>query len=216
VFCFETLSVIFNKKMMRPTMSKRIRAFILVFLASSCGSGYSSAPDRLDNACSIIRERPEYLKAFRATERHWGVPIHVQLATIYHESRFISNARPPYRYFLGIIPPGPQSSPSRYSQAPDGTWDDCQRRTGNRWARRDRMRHASDFMGWYMTKSRDLLNISLHDARNQYLAYHEGHTGFRRGSHNNKQWLLRKSHDVQSRADLYQRQLAGCIGEHFA
>ena len=191
-------------------MSRSLRAMLLILMLASCGGGYNSAPRNLDNACSIVGERPEYLRAFRATERHWGVPVHVQMATIYHESRFVGDARPPYRYTLGIIPMGRQSSAFGYSQALDGTWDEYRRETGNRGAKRDRIRDASDFMGWYMAETRERLGIPLSDARNQYLAYHEGRTGYARGSYNSKSWLLRVSSNVQSRANMYENQLSNC------
>ena len=69
---------------------------------------------------------------------------------------------------------------------------------------------AADFMGWYMNVTREKNGISLYDARNQYLAYHEGHTGYARGSHNRKSWLLNVANRVDARADLYQAQLATC------
>ena len=104
-------------------MSRVIGAMILLLIVASCGGGSGSPPRNLDNACSIIKQRPEYLKAFRATERKWGVPMHVQMATIYQESRFRSDARTPHRFALGVIPLGRQSSAYGYSQALDGTWD---------------------------------------------------------------------------------------------
>ena len=197
-------------------MNKLFFVILLLFLLTSCGGGYKVEPERLNNACSIVRERPEYLRAFRETERRWGVPVHVQMATMYQESKFVSNARPPYRYVLGIIPMGRQSTAFGYSQALDGTWDEYRAKTRNRWARRDRIDDAADFMGWYMSASNRSLNIPLTDARNQYLAYHEGRTGYRRGSHRKKDWLLRVSSNVQSRASMYQQQLVRCNVERFA
>ncbi|TNF61163.1 MAG: lytic transglycosylase [Rhodobacteraceae bacterium] len=191
-------------------MNRAARTLLLVLFLASCGGGYNSAPRDMNNACSIVTQRPEYLRAFKATERRWGVPVHVQMATIYHESRFVSDARPPHRYALGIIPMGRMSSAFGYSQALDGTWDEYRREAGRGGARRDRIRDASDFMGWYMAGSRDRLGISLTDARNQYLAYHEGRTGYARGSHNQKSWLLRVSGQVQERANMYEGQLANC------
>jgi hypothetical protein len=182
----------------------------LVFLASCGGIGNNTAPRNLDNACSILSQRPEYGRAFRATERRWGVPVHVQMATIYQESKFISRAKTPYRFALGIIPMGRQSSAYGYAQALDGTWDDYRRSTGRWAARRDRIRDASDFMGWYMNESRKRNGIALNDARNQYLAYHEGQTGYRRGTHNRKSWLLRIAGEVEARSYMYQGQLARC------
>jgi hypothetical protein len=164
----------------------------------------------LDDACAILRAKPEYKRAFRATERRWGVPVHVQMATIHQESKFVSDARTPFRYVLGVIPMGRQSSAFGYSQALDGTWDEYLEDTGNRRARRDNIRDATDFMGWYMNASKERLNIPLTDARNQYLAYHEGRTGYARASYNAKPWLLRVSANVEERSQMYKSQLRRC------
>ena len=191
-------------------MSRLFRALALVLLAASCGGGSGTAPRQLDNACSILAERPGYLNAFRATERKYGVPVHVQMATIYQESKFVSDARTPYRYAAGVIPLGRQSSAYGYSQALDGTWDEYLDETGRRVARRDRIRDATDFMGWYMLETQDRLGISVTDARNQYLAYHEGRSGYSRGSYNGKPWLVRVAGEVDQRANMYAMQLRSC------
>jgi hypothetical protein len=187
---------------------------LLVFAASvlaACGSGGSfSAPRNLDNACLLAEERPHYFRAMERTERRWGVPVPVQMATFYQESRFVGDARPPHVYRLGIIPMGRMSSAYGYSQALDGTWEEYQQETGNRRARRTNIEDASDFMGWYMTHTVQRNGIPLTDARNQYLAYHEGHAGFRRGSYNAKPWLLRVADGVASRAQTYEIQLIAC------
>jgi hypothetical protein len=178
---------------------------------AACGGGSSNtAPRNLDDACSILEQRSGYLRAFQATERKWGVPVSVQMATIYQESKFVSKARPPQRYALGVIPVGRQSSALGYSQALDGTWDEYMREAGRRGARRNDIRDASDFMGWYMRKTVERNGIPLTDARNQYLAYHEGHTGYARGSYQRKPWLMRVSNEVAARAYVYDRQLATC------
>ncbi|MDO6586166.1 lytic transglycosylase [Salipiger sp. 1_MG-2023] len=193
-------------------MSRWLRALVLVLLAASCGGGggNGTAPRDLENACAILNERPHYARAFRAAERKWGVPVHVQMATIYQESKFISDARTPFRYALGVIPYGRQSSAFGYSQALDGTWDEYLEDTGQRRARRDDIRDAVDFMGWYMSGTNASLGISKYDARNQYLAYHEGRTGYKRGTYNSKAWLVRVADDVGKRALVYQVQLATC------
>ncbi len=195
-------------------MSRQLRAVLLMLLVAACGrsGGYGESPRQMDDACAILKERPQYSRAFRAAERRWGVPTHVQMATIYQESKFDSDARTPYRYSLGIIPMGRQSSAFGYSQALDGTWDEYVAQTGSRRARRDNIHDATDFMGWYMSKSRDELGIQMYDARNHYLAYHEGRTGFRRGSYNDKAWLVRVAGTVESRAATYQAQLRSCGG----
>ena len=184
----------------------------IVMLVASCGGGGGSfkAPRDLDNACAITSERPAYLRAMRDTQRRWGIPIAVQMAAIHQESKFIGDARTPHQYALGIIPIGRQSSAFGYSQALDGTWEEYLRETGKRRARRDDIRDATDFMGWYMHGSTQRLGISKQDAASQYLAYHEGRTGFANGSYRAKSWLMAVAGKVQARAEMYQAQLISC------
>ena len=52
--------------------------------------------------------------------------------------------------------------------------------------------------------------VPLHDAYNQYLAYHEGKAGYARGSYRGKSWLPPVARDVQAWATLYQQQLQAC------
>ncbi|KUJ79032.1 lytic transglycosylase [Ruegeria profundi] len=191
-------------------MSRILIVLFGVLLLASCGGGSKQPPSKLNDACSIARERPEFIKAFKNTERKWGIPVHVQMATIYQESRYRHDARTPHQYVLGVIPMGRQSSAYGFSQALDGTWEQYQKETGKRRAKRDRIRDASDFIGWYMNKSYTRNGIHPSDTRNQYLAYHEGHSGYARGSHYSKTWLLNVANDVDARAKLYQAQLAGC------
>ncbi|RVT82131.1 lytic transglycosylase [Rhodobacteraceae bacterium CCMM004] len=191
-------------------MSRLLRALVLCMFVASCGSSQHEAPRNLDNACSIVDQRPKYLRAMRQTERRWGIPIAVQMATIHQESKFIGNARTPFRYSLGVIPMGRQSSAYGYSQALDGTWDEYREQTGKRRAKRDRIQDATDFMGWYMDATTRRLGISKSDARNQYLAYHEGRSGYARGSYNAKPWLLTVADKVAARAVLYDAQLRSC------
>jgi hypothetical protein len=97
---------------------------------------------------------------------------------------------------------GRQSSAFGYSQALDRTWEEYQAETGNRRARRDDINDATDFIGWYTNKSRERNGIPLTDARNQYLAYHEGHNGFARASYNAKPWLLGSPTGRGARGDV--------------
>ena len=191
-------------------MSRILFVLLGVLLLASCGGGSKQPPSRLNDACSIAREKPDYIKAFKKTERKWGVPVHVQMATIYQESRYRHDARTPHRYVLGVIPMGRQSSAFGYSQALDATWKEYQRDTGKRRAQRDDIADATDFMGWYMNNSRDRIGIPLDDARNQYLAYHDGQTGYLRGTYKSKAWLLVVADKVAACAAMYERQLARC------
>ncbi|MCZ8334393.1 MAG: lytic transglycosylase [Rhodobacteraceae bacterium] len=191
-------------------MSRLLRASILLMLLASCGGGNYSAPRNLDNACALAAERPQYFRAMKNTERRWGIPIHVQMATFHQESKFIGNARTPHRYALGIIPMGRQSSAYGYSQALDGTWEEYEDAVGRWGARRDRIDDAADFMGWYMDISTQRLGISKWDAQAQYLAYHEGRTGYANQSYLGKPWLMDVSAKVAERAEMYRAQLTSC------
>lgn len=190
-------------------MNRFLRLAVLLALVS-CGGGNYSAPRDLDDACSIVRQHPNYLRAMKRTERRWGIPVHVQMATIYQESKFIGNARTPFRYALGVIPVGRQSSAYGYSQALDDTWDEYRRSAGRFGAKRDKIEDATDFMGWYMDETSRSLGVARHDAEAQYLAYHEGRSGFARGSYNEKSWLVRIADEVGSRSEMYRDQLVRC------
>lgn len=192
-------------------MSRVSRASILLLFLASCGGGNFSAPRNLDDACSVIKQRPQYLRAMRATQSKWGVPISVQMAILYQESKFIGNARTPHQYALGVIPMGRQSSAYGYAQALDSTWDDYKKDQRKRGARRDNIRDATDFMGWYIDQTASDLGISKADAENQYLAYHEGRRGYANQSYLSKGWLVDVAARVGSRAQMYREQLRRCL-----
>ncbi|MBL4807784.1 MAG: lytic transglycosylase, partial [Rhodobacteraceae bacterium] len=102
------------------------------------------------------------------------------------------------------------SSAYGFSQALDGTWGDYQDRTGNSRARRHNFRDATDFIGWYMSHSNRRNGIAMDDAYNHYLAYHEGHAGYSRGTYREKDWLTNVARQVQNRANRYEAQLVDC------
>ncbi|APX89728.1 lytic transglycosylase [Brevirhabdus pacifica] len=190
-------------------MSRLIALSAFLFLAACSGSGYSP-PRNLDNACEIVRERPAYLKAMKKTQRKWGVPVATQMAVIYQESKFIGDARTPHKYALGVIPMGRQSSAYGYAQALDGTWDEYLASEGGWRAKRHKIEDATDFIGWYFSKTAERNGVALNDTRNQYLAYHEGRTGYARGSYRSKPWLMTVSDKLQDRAVRYHMQLLSC------
>ncbi len=192
------------------SLTRLLAAVALLGALASCGGRSYDPPRNLDDACALAGERPEYLRAMRTTERRWNVPVPVQMAIIHAESRFRGDARTPHRYALGVIPMGRQSSAYGYSQALDGTWEEYQTATRNRRAERDDIRDASDFIGWYASEARRLNGIQPSDARNLYLAYHEGNAGFARGSYRNQTWLVTVANRVGERAVMYDAQLRAC------
>jgi len=142
-------------------------------------------PAQPENLCQIFREKPEWHKAALKMNEKWGTPIQVVMAMMYQESSFVHDAQPPMQYFL-FIPTGRASSAYGYAQVKDETWADYQRETGNGWSDRDDFADAIDFMGWYTHKAQRLNGTSKWDAYGQYLNYHEGWGGYRRGSYRSK------------------------------
>ncbi len=178
---------------------------------AACSSTPSGPPRDQTNICGILGEREDWGDALSDAEHKWGAPPHVVMAIIWKESSFRSDAKTPKKYtFFGLVPNGRVSTAYGYSQALDGTWGWYQDETGNGWASREDFDDSVDFIGWYMTKTRRANGLSMTDAYSQYLAYHEGHTGFKRGTWKQKAWLKKAASRVTRRAQDYERQLSGC------
>ncbi len=184
-----------------------------VILAALILSGCaSSPPQNQSNICSIFREHDHWYDDAKATQKKWGTPIPVLMAFVKQESAFVHDARPPRKYALGFIPWGRLSSAYGYSQALNGSWDDYEKATGNS-GYRTNFGDSLDFMGWYMDQTRRELGISKKDAYRQYLAYHEGWGGYRRGTYKRKSTLLRIARKVSNEANKYTQQLKRCKRE---
>jgi hypothetical protein len=178
-----------------------------VALVLSCAN---RPPRNISDSCAIFDEKDGWYAGAMDSFETWGVPVHVQLAIIYQESRFVHDAKPPRRKLLWVIPWTRPSSAYGYGQIKDSTWDWYRDSTGNRWADRDDFDDVVDFIGWYGARSQRTLGISKWDAYNQYLAYHEGHGGYRRKTYRNKDWLIQVAREVDRRAKSYSVQLAQC------
>lgn len=179
---------------------------VVTLLLSGC---VSAPPRQTENVCKVFDEYPEWYDYAKASENKWGTPVHIQMAFVHQESRFVGNARPPMDWFL-FIPLGRASSAQGYAQIQDPAWSDYTRETGGWLKSRDDIEDALDFIGWYNRTSRDRLGISLWDPKNLYLAYHEGHGGYSRGSHRNKPKLLAVADKVDRRARDFGAQLKSC------
>jgi hypothetical protein len=183
---------------------------LLLLLGATLSACLSTAPHQASNVCSIFQDQRAWFRAAEQSQRRWDIPVGVSMAFIYQESGFRSRARPARTRILGVIP-GPRPSDAfGYAQALDSTWDDYRESTGNRLARRSNFAHAVDFVGWYNANSVRRNGIARDDARNLYLAYHEGNTGFARGSYADKPWLLEIADRVQRNAQRYQGQYEAC------
>jgi len=185
----------------------------LLHLGLLWGCAAPSPPKRLDNICEIFRENRDWYEDAQNSYKRWGIPIPVMMAILHHESRYVSDAKPPRTTCLWIFPGPRPSSAYGYAQAKDETWEEYKESTGNSWADRDDFEDAIDFVGWYSYLSHKKCYIPKNDAYNLYLAYHEGRGGFNRKTYQKKAWLLRVAKRVQTTASQYKSQLAACEGE---
>ena len=183
---------------------KRInRIFLILSLLSFYAC--SSIPSNTADGCSIFSERYLWYKFAKKTEKKWGTPIYIQLAIIRMESDFDWLARPERQKIFKVIPYKRPSSSLGYSQAVKGTWKQYKKETGNKLASRILFKDSVDFIGWYTTKSSQILKISKKDAFKQYLAYHEGWGNFKHYKKNKKVIGLAKKVERQSK--IYRKQL---------
>ena len=167
-------------------------------------------PDDVDNLCAIFDDKGGWYDDARDAEKRWGTPVPVAMAILHQESRFVAKAKPPRKRYLGIIP-GPRPSDSYgYSQALKSTWESYERSAGRYGADRDDFADAIDFVGWYNHQSQRRNGIARDDAYRLYLAYHEGHGGYERGTYRSKDWLQGVARKVADRSVRYGRQLDGC------
>ncbi|MFT2091306.1 hypothetical protein [Paraglaciecola sp. 2405UD69-4] len=199
----------FTKKLF--LLRKIIACLLIVFLLGGCAN---SPPKNISNICDIFFEKRDWFDVATDMKEKWGVPIHVPMSMMYQESSFKAKARPPKDYiFFGLIPWGRVSSAYGYSQAKTPTWDDYKRETKNSWADRTDFGDAMDFMGWFISKTHKVNGISKWNAELQYINYHEGWGGYRRGSYHQKPWLNKVAKTVASRSLRYATQLKGCEEE---
>ena len=186
---------------------KRInRIFLILSLLSF--SACSSIPSNTADGCSIFSERYLWYKFAKKTEKKWGTPIYIQLAIIRMESDFDWLARPERQKIFKVIPYKRPSSSLGYSQAVKGTWKQYKEETGNKLASRILFKDSVDFIGWYTSKSSQILKISKKDAFKQYLAYHEGWGNYKYYKKNKKVIGLAKK--VEKQSNIYKNQLLKC------
>ena len=126
-------------------------ALLLALLAAGCAP---SVPDRQQDICAIFQQNRDWYDYAKDAEDEWGVPASILMAFVHQESSFRSDARPPRKYVLWIIPWGRVSSAKGYAQAQDPAWSDYTDERGSFFRSRSDMEDALDFIGWY--KPRDL------------------------------------------------------------
>ncbi|MFL2510071.1 MAG: transglycosylase SLT domain-containing protein [Alphaproteobacteria bacterium] len=183
-----------------------LSSILLIFIVAC------SSIDNVNTAdsCIIFEEKKSWYKSTKNSYTKWGTPISLQLAIINQESSFKQFAKPKRKRLLGLIPGSRPSSAFGYAQVTNPTWDWYKNRTGNSNASRANFKDITDFIGWYTTQTENILGISKNDYYNQYLAYHEGHNGWKNKSYNSKKWLIDVAKNVERKTNIYNNQLKKC------
>ena len=188
-----------------------IQGWFFLLLVSTLISGCTSNPPKdMDNICEIFEQNRSWYKASVKSKRKWGAPIHVPMAIMYQESSFRANAKPPRKKILGVIPGRRPSSAKGYAQAQTPAWKEYSRSSGNRFADRNDFSDSVDFIQWYIDRSQKLNGVSKWNAKQQYLNYHEGWTGYRKKTYRSKGWLVKVADNVEARSNKYAQQLKEC------
>ena len=170
-------------------------------------------PHMSTDSCVLFKEKKNWYKATKKSYDKWTVPISLQLAIIKQESSFQQFAKPKRKKFLGIIPGSRPSTAFGYAQVTNPTWNWYKSKTGNSNASRANFNDITDFIGWYVNQSNQMLGISKNDAFNQYLAYHEGQGGWKKKSYKSKKWLIEAAKLVEINSNKYNSQLNQCEKE---
>ena len=162
------------------------------------------------NSCILFENKKNWYKATKNSYEKWKVPIALQLAIIKHESSFQQFAKPKRKKILAIIPGSRPSTAFGYAQVTNPTWNWYKLKNNNNNASRANFSDVTDFIGWYTNQSTQILGISKNDYYNQYLAYHEGHGGWKKKSFKSKKWLIDVAKNVESTGNMYNNQLKQC------
>lgn len=196
--------------MMHKTLKTILIAIASIQLSGCAMVLEEKRPDRIGNACYILKENKGWNRTLHFVEKDWGIESPVILAIMYQESAFDHKARPiagkKFFFFNDY-----KSSARGYSQALDGTWDEYKQQNDKGFfTSRSSFSDSADFMGWYLDRTARDTGIRKNDAYNLYLAYHDGNGGWRRGTYRDKPWLMKTARIVQERTNRFRSEINTC------
>ena len=185
---------------------KIVLSLVFIFIVSCSSNKLINTAD----SCIIFEEKKHWYNSTKKSYEKWNVPIALQLAIINQESSFQQFAKPKRKKILGFIPLNRPSTAFGYAQITNPTWNWYKKSNNKMNASRANFSDVTDFIGWYSNQSKKMLGISKKDFYNQYLAYHEGHTGWKNNSFISKKWLINVAKKVENNANKYNNQLKQC------
>ena len=151
-------------------------SIILIFVVACSSMKLTNTSD----SCILFDEKINWYKSTKKSYEKWNTPIALQLAIVNQESSFKQFAKPKRKKLFGLIPSSRISTAFGYAQVTDPTWDWYKLKNSKMNASRANFSDVTDFIGWYSDQTTKMLGISKNDFYNQYLAYHEGHEGWKK------------------------------------
>lgn len=185
------------------------RILLCALLSTVAGCSFNQVREPTD-ICSIFEQKRGWYRAAVKAEKKWDIPIPIPMAILYQESAFQARAKPPRKWYFGIIPGRRPSTAYGYAQAVNGTWQMFRDETGQQRRDRDDFSDALEFVNYYLDKAARQNGVRRDDIYHLYLNYHEGLAGYRRKRWQNNRSLLKTADRVRRIAGEYQRQYAGC------
>lgn len=183
---------------------------VIIAIESKINSGESKSTMYVNNACKMLKENPDWYLSLKASEEKWETPVYIQLGMIRQESAFKHDAKPKRANRWHEFGDNFSSTAKGYSQALNGTWDHYLKNTRGALKSRSSFKDATDFIGWYNSKSKVINNINLNDPKQLYLAYHEGWNGYRLKTYEKKGFLTQSTKNVVYWSGKYKAQLKNC------
>ena len=180
------------------TIIRAINLLALMLCIFAVQTNSAKAGTDLDDACDILRDRIGWFTAASDVSEKWQISVPTILALMHQESRFKATAAAKTTTAYG------------YAQALDGTWELYVKENGAVGAKRTSFIASADFIGWYMGLTKQRVGLPLDDVAGHYLAYHEGHGGYRSKRWKKNAKLIAIAKDVARRAETYEEQMRAC------
>jgi len=190
----------------KKILNRNLIYFCIFFFAVSC----SSVPKYPQNACKIFGQNYLWYKSAKKSSKTYGAPIHIILAFVNKESGFNRWAKPKRTKLFKIVPYKRPSSSFGYSQAVKKTWELYKKETGNTLALRARFKDSVMFIGWYMSKTKNINKIPLNDSYRQYLNYYLGWGNYAKKTYKTDKKAIIFAKSVQKQSKIYKSQLKEC------
>ena len=163
----------------------------------------------IHNACDLFSTQFDWYRYHHKSRLEHGVPIWLQLAIVHMESKFDPFAVPVKERKNGRIIKT-WSSAQGYAQALDNSWKEYTQERPSWWRSRNYYKDSTDFIGWYLNKCHKYAGIPKNDPYKMYLCYHEGISGYKKGSYHKKKAIIDYAKKTDALARKYHQQLKKC------